>query len=52
MRQVQAFRSSNHQALAEMINEWLQQNRAIAISLWVIRETNYFHALLVYESAQ
>ena len=52
MRQVKAFRSGNHNELAEMINQWLQQNQATAISLSVTRETSYFHAFLVYESAR
>jgi hypothetical protein len=50
MRQVKAFRESNHEKLAETINQWLRQNNAIAINLTVdYSQSVYFHAFLIYE---
>ena len=52
MRRVQAFRSTNHDELAEMINVWLEENNALLISISVDKGQglgSFFHAFVIYE---
>jgi hypothetical protein len=49
MRQVQAFRETNHEYLTQVINEWLVENNVIAFSIAVTFDPGgYFHAFVVY----
>lgn len=52
MHQVKAFRETNHEQLAQVINDWLNENNALAISIAVHYGEGlgaYFHAFVIYE---
>jgi len=48
MPQIKAFRETNHEYLAKVINDWLRENNVTAISISVTHDAPYFHAFLVY----
>ena len=50
VRQVKAFREGNHEDLAEVINQWLRANNALAITISVEHYGGYFHAFVIYET--
>jgi len=51
MPQVKAFRDGNHEHLAEIVNDWLRDNKATAINISVTHHNGWFHAFVLYETS-